>query len=362
MHIWFRILSFCLFSLLSFVSAAQKLQPGFDKAEYLRLMYISAQFGDSAYGATLRPVAAKMLYRSPVTGFDNCWELWKDSTGAIVISIRGTTPQQLSWLANLYAAMVPATGTMILSPKDTFRYALAADSNAAVHVGWLAATGFMAKDVLEKLHACIDTGHKNFLIMGHSQGGAIAYLLTAYLRSLQEQGKLPTFVQFKTYCSAAPKPGNLYFAYDYESKTQSGWSFNVVNSLDWVPQTPFTVQTLQDMPDINPFQDAGKIIKKQKWPGRWAFRYAYGRLTKPSRKALKNYQKFLGDYAGKAARKQLPGLMAPAYANSNDYVRTGVTIVLQADEAYKKKFPQDKRKVFANHFHQQYVYLAKQLP
>jgi predicted esterase len=54
---------------------------------------------------------------------------------------------------------------------------------------------------------------KESYIMGHSQGGAIAYLLTAHLLSLQKENKIPSEIVFKTYCSAAPKPGNLHFAY-----------------------------------------------------------------------------------------------------------------------------------------------------
>lgn len=343
-------------------ASAQTLVPGFDKLEYIRLMHISAQFGSKRYAAALPVTDARLLYSSPVTGFDNCWQLWRDTSGIIIINLRGTTREPISWLANLYAAMVPAKGRIMITDHDTFHYELAQDPRAAVHAGWLAATAFMAKDILQKTDSCYRQGHRNFLIIGHSQGGAIAYLLTAYMRQLQQNGKLPSDIRLKTYCSAAPKPGNLYFAYEYEAMTQNGWAYNVVNSLDWVPQTPFSLQTVSDFPEINPFKNARRLIKKQKWPRRWALHYAYGRLTQPSRKALKHYQKFLGDYAGKMARKNLPGLSVPAYAPTNDYVRTGNTVVLLADDTYKIKFPQDEKNIFCNHFHQQYVYLAAQLP
>ncbi|HPN72156.1 MAG TPA: hypothetical protein PLZ32_21680, partial [Saprospiraceae bacterium] len=77
---------------------------------------------------------------------------------------------------------------------------------------------------MPKIDSLYKTGTKEFLIMGHSQGGAIAYLMTSYLYNLQQLGQLPIDIKFKTYCSAAPKPGNLYYAYEYEAMTQGGWA------------------------------------------------------------------------------------------------------------------------------------------
>jgi hypothetical protein len=51
---------------------------------------------------------------------------------------------------------------------------------------------------------------------------AISYLLTAYLYHLQKSGRLQADIRFKTYASAGPKPGNLYFAYQYEAMTKGG--------------------------------------------------------------------------------------------------------------------------------------------
>jgi heat shock protein HslJ len=324
---------------------------------------VSSQFGDSAYAASTAPEGYTKIYRSPIVGLDNRWELWKGNSGVNVISIRGTTKNNVSWLANFYAAMVPAKGQLHLSKDQTFDYELASHPRAAVHVGWLIATAFLATDMLPRIDSSYKAGTKEFAIVGHSQGGAIAYLLTAYLYHLQRQTKLPADIRFKTYCSAAPKPGNLYFAYEYEALTQEGWAYNVVNSADWVPQTqtPVSIQTLNDFNELNPFTNAKTFIKKQKWPKRWALNYAYGGLTKPSRKALKNYQKYLGQFVSKSVLKNLEGFAPPEYYNSNDYVRTGNTIVLFTDDDYLKEFPQDKKNVFVNHFHGPYLYLANKL-
>lgn len=344
------------------VCYAQRLMPGFDKEEYIALMKVSAQFGDSTYAAKTPPASGyRLLYQSPVMGLDNRWELWQTNTGIPIISIRGTTKSQVSWAANFYAAMVPAKGTMQLSKIENFEYQLAEGANAAVHTGWLIATGFLSIDILKKLDSCYRNGSRNAYIIGHSQGGAVAFLLTAYLRQLQQQGKLPADLQLKTYCSAAPKPGNLYFAYEYEAMTQGGWAYNVVNTEDWVPQTPFSVQTVDDLAKVNPFVNAKAFIRKSKWPERWALSYAYGQLINPGKKARKNYQKYLGRFVSKSIKKALPGFQAPVYFKSSNYVRTGTTIILRPGADYFEKFPGDKKDVFRHHLHEEYIYLADQL-
>ena len=342
---------------------AQPLKPGFDKVEYLELLKVSAQFGDSAYVASFPvPQRYKLAYRSPVMGLDNRWDLWSDNRSVAVISIRGTTANSVSWLSNFYAAMVQAKGKLELGKNDTFTYELAANPKAAVHVGWLVSTAFLAKDILPKIDSCYRAGIKNMLIMGHSQGGAIAYLMMAYLLNGQKQGRIPADIRFKTYCSAGPKPGNLYFAYDYEAATQGGWAYNVVNSADWVPEVPLTIQTINDFNATNPFSGAPAVIKKQKLPQRIVLNYIYNSLSNPALKAQRNYQKFLGQLASKTVKKNLSGYVPPDYYNSSDYVRTGATIVLLADSAYYKQYPDSKEKIFAHHFHPPYLYLAEKLP
>lgn len=339
---------------------AQPLRPGFDRSEYIELMHVSAQFGDSSYVSTLpAPQRFKLAYRSPVIGLDNRWDLWTDNRGTAVVSLRGTTANSVSWLANFYAAMVPAKGELQLSDQEKFTYALASNPKAAVHVGWLVSTAFLSKDILPKLDSVYRQGVKNMLIMGHSQGGAIAFLLTAHLYELQRQGRLPADIRFKTYCSAGPKPGNLYFAYDYEAQTQGGWAYNVVNSADWVPEVPFSIQTVSDFNTTNPFAGADGIIKKQKFVKRIILRSVYNSLSKPAIRAQKNYEKYLGRIASKTVQKNLNGYVPPSYYNSNHYVRTGATIVLPADSAYYRRYPDSKEKVFTHHFHPPYLYLTE---
>jgi hypothetical protein len=343
---------------------AQNLKPYFDKDEYKELLYISAKTNtpDSMVFKIPSPENHKMIYRSKTVGLNNRWDLWLNNDSTIaVISIRGTTGGAESSLENLYAAMVPARGRLIISEADTFNYMLANDEKAAVHIGWLIGTAFLSKDILPKIDSLYKSGIKDFLLMGHSQGGAINYLLTAYLYSLQRQKILPNDIRFKTYCSAAPKPGNLFFAYYYEFITKGGWAFNIVNSADWVPETPVSIQTLNDFNETNLFKNARDEIGKLKFPKNIILKNIYNRLDKPTKKAQKRYEKYLGNMISKTIQKKLPNFVPPQYSGSNNYVRTGNTVILYADENYYKKFIENSSDISVHHNFNAYLYLLENI-
>ena len=355
---------FIFFIITSLPVQGQRLKPGFNKQEFLKMIYLSGRQADTVayYKNIPSPERFRIVYRSPMLGLDNRWDLALSKDSVAAISIRGTTRTNTSWLENFYAAMVPATGSIMLSKEFTFNYQLAQNPQAAVHVGWLLGTAAISRDVVAKIDSCTQLGYRNFMIVGHSQGGAIAYLLTSYVRQLQQQGKLAGRLQFKTYCIAAPKPGNLYYAYDFEAATAGGWAFNVVNTADWVPETPISIQTLQDFNPNNPFIQAPALIKKQKFPRNLVFRYGYNRLNKPTQKARRINQKYLGTLAGKFAKKQLPEFVPPAYFPSANYMRAGTFVILQADAAYYKVYPPTGENVFSHHLLGPYLYLARKLP
>ncbi len=89
--------------------------------------------------------------------------------------------------------------------------------------------------------------------------------------------------------------------------------------------------------------------------------FAYNRLSKPAKKAQRRYQRYLGNIVSKAVKKQLSEFKEPEYYKSNNYVRTGSTVVLYADDAYYKLFPKDNTKVWQHHFVEPYLYLTQQL-
>jgi hypothetical protein len=342
---------------------AQGWKPGFDKHEYIELLKVNAMFGDSTFRAKMpAPSDSKLWYRSPVVGLENRWSLYLRKDSVAIICIRGTTASKESWMANFYSAMVPATGILRLSDTDTFRYHLADNPKAGVHVGWLLSTAYLAKTIVPEIDSFYKSGIKRFIITGHSQGGAIAYLMTAYLYQLRKENVIAGDIQFKTYCSAGPKPGNLFFAYDYEHTTSGGWAYNVVNTADWVPETPVTIQTLHDFNNTNVFAVAPDLFKKQKFPVNLIGKYVFNRLSKPGLKAQRVYEKYLGHYVSKQVIKQLPSFKIPDYNHSTNFVRTGNYVILYADSTYYKKYPDSKSNVFIHHLFQPYLYLAERLP
>jgi|GEM_PF-73936 len=337
---------------------AQPLQPGFIWEEAAEMLRISARFGDSAYvGDFEEPRYFERQYRSESIGLDNMWELWTNAEGNAVINVRGSTKEPISWLANFYASMTPAVGTLERAGYEPFRYRLADDSKASVHTGWLISLAYLESDILTKLDSCYQAGVRGLVITGHSQGGAIGYLLTAHLLQLRRQGRLPANWNIKTYCTAAPKPGNVYFAYDYEFNTREGWAFNLVNAADWVPQVPVSIQRLDDFNPTSPFPGIPAMIREQKFPVNLLLRRVHRKLDKPPRKAVDQYQKYMGYFIAKCVQDVLPELSLPPMAAGLNYSRTGVSVILHPDAEYFRRYPETSDSIFLHHFHQPYWHL-----
>lgn len=354
---------------ISVATFGQVLKPYFDKDEYIELLKINQKTHKpieewTSDTAIAMPQHYSFDSRSEEIAFDNLFDLWVHKTHpTAVFSIRGSIATEASFLANFYAAMIPAKGDIQLDSNLTFKYKLAEDPNAAVHVGWLISTAYLSQSILFKIDSLYSYGIKDFIITGHSQGGGIAYLLTAQLKNLQLDSSIPDDIQFKTYCSAGPKPGNLFFAYEYEKITEGGWAYNVVNVADWVPDVPFSLQTINDFTEVNPFTEAEQTIGTQRFPKKQLLRHIYKKLSQPSLKAQKNYEKFLGEMVAKEVKKQIPSLELPQYYSSNYYVRTGNTIVLVPDDEYYIKYPKetDSLQIWTHHFIEPYLFLANKL-
>jgi pimeloyl-ACP methyl ester carboxylesterase len=340
--------------------SAQVLQPGFDATEYIDVLERSNQQVEPAFRGKLPKEAMyARVYRSPEVGLHNQYEIWLHKDKSIMaINLRGSTSDMDSWLENFYSAMAPATGSLKLTDSFTFHYKFANDPRAAVHIGWTIGIAAMAPDIVDKIRRFHAEGVKQIIIEGHSQGGALAYLLSSYLHYMVADGSLPHDLVIKTYCSAAPKPGNLFYSYDFDYINRGGWAFHVVSPADWVPQTPFTIQTLGDFSKVNPFVHAKKVIRKQPFFARVYISHEYRRLNNSAYRAQHRFEKNLGKRVYKRVRAYLPQYEQPAYIKSGNYAPAGTPVVLQPDEGYYQQFSDSSSNVFIHHLFDAYYYLA----
>jgi hypothetical protein len=352
---------------LSTTLLAQNLSAGFNKHELLEVMYVSARTGgndkyvNNKTNPIPEPETYKRVYRSPEIAFDNLWELWCNNNNTAIITVRGSTAKSESWLANFYAAMIPAKGEITTAEGEKLSYCFSENPQALVHAGWTISTSYLMQDIIPRIDSIYKTGIKDIIITGHSQGGAIAYLLTAEILHKINNGSLPKDLQIKTYCTAAPRVGNLYFAYDFEQKTQGGWAFNIINPLDWVPEMPLSVQTTEDFNAINPFAKVSDRFKREKLPKRIALKRIYKLLKKHPEKAVTNYQNFLGDKLTPGVYNAIGEIILPDFSKCMHYVRTGQSFILQPNEVYHKKYPHNPDKIFTHHSHHAYICLINQI-
>lgn len=344
-----------LLLLAPFAIHARQLQPGFDGNEFRKMFQVSAYQLDTPWTKIKFPYPAgyNMVYRSLTIGLDNRWDMWMSSDSVGVISIRGTTGTNESWLENFYAGMIPATGTLNMGNGRLFNYKLAADSLAYVHIGWTIGMASIADEVVAQVNMQYKKGIRNFIIMGHSQGGAIGFLLYSYLHYLPES-VLPHDIQFKVYGSGVPKPGNQKFAYDFDFISRGGWAFRIVNSIDWVPECPFSVQTITDMSKGNPFADPERAGLKG--PAKIVANHFIRKMNRKAKQAEKRFRKYLAVKTGKFVRKKIPGMPKQEYVKSMAYATCGSPIILVPDAHYFETYP-DKGGIFTNHYFGPYYYL-----
>jgi len=338
------------------------LHPGFDGREYRELLdyaFHGTLTSDTTRTMTAASERYTLEYRSPEAGMRNRWDLWvRADRHVAVMAIRGTIGDRLSWLENFYAAMVPATGSVQLSDSTHFDYRLSADEKAMVHVGWLLGLAYLSPTMLAQLRRVYAEGIHDIIIFGHSQGAALAFLTRSWFYYLQQKGDLPADIEFKTYCSAAPKPGNAFYAYDFDFITRGGWGFTVVNAADWVPETPFSIQTLSDINPVNPFNNFDNSLQKEAFLVRLYIRGEYNKLERRTRKADNAFRSVLGNSVYKQVKRSLPQLREPVYSNGSNYQRAGVPIVLEPDSAYYHLFPDSPDRVFMHHGFEPYFWLS----
>ena len=228
--------------------------PGFQLAEALDLLAMCANVEDEATSPIPpAPAGWTLVFDSPVIGtFDEKWQLWRSAAGPWAIALRGTVMRAGSIFEDLISILVGANGIITVGPHP-IPYRFAADAAAGVHLGFALGTLLLLKDrehgILAQL-AARGVAPGDVYITGHSQGAAMATLLRSYLEYAPDA---PAGYAYKTYVFAQPKPGNGHYALDFDARfANRELAFRVTNSLDWVPQVPFTLEFLQDVDRPNP--------------------------------------------------------------------------------------------------------------
>ena len=235
-----RILISC-FALSVCVQLSAQLENGFNKEEVREMIAICNSFSFiELYNSdeAILPKGYEKIYTSGVFGMDNKYQIYKKGDLA-VISFRGSTSRKLSLLENANSAMVPAQGVIRISGEDFF-YCFAQDTAAAVHSGYALGMAYLSKDLLYHINVLNNQGIYNIIITGHSQGGAIANMLRAYLENLSHY-EISKKNIFKTYAFAAPMVGNKNFIAEYNAcYCTNNSSFNIIIPSDPVPDMPFS--------------------------------------------------------------------------------------------------------------------------
>ena len=178
--------------LLWHISCAQQhtaFVKGFNPAECDELLKLTNAFLDTAKTNTFKGFLPgyRFVYRSGSVGLDNAWDLWIREDSTVVMMLRGTTANAKSIMADFFCAVYPARGQIVLRKADTLDYVLAKSAKAAVHGGFLIGFAFLAEDMRPKVDSLYSAGYRNFMVSGHSQGGALCYLVSAWLLNQEER-------------------------------------------------------------------------------------------------------------------------------------------------------------------------------
>jgi hypothetical protein len=343
------------------IIAQNKLKPGFDAHEFLDVLNLEWTHQDigNNYAHAIVPPNYQRVFRSPEVGLKNKFDFWlrDDSVGVICLryTVGGT-----SWLENFYSGMIKAQGSLQLNDSTIFNYKFSNDEKAFVHHGWTIGIGHLAPLVTNVINEYYNKGVKEIIIVGHSQGAALAFLMRSYLQ-YAPKSILPSDIKYKVYCCAAPKPGNLFYAYDFDFITRNGWAYRIVSTSDWVPQTPFSIQSIGDLHPANPFANKKQLMKKgvNNPLIRWYVNHAINDMESAAQKVNRKYEKYLTKRMGSVIKKSLKEYQNPTIEKSNFYMPSGVPIVLQADSAYNAKFKFDGKNVFLHHTFEPYIYLTE---
>lgn len=300
---------------------ANQFQPGFKLDEAKSLVDLSinlnepdgskeAQGWELVFDGTHDPDAPAAKGVGP---YENAWRLWQKQGEAntYAIAIRGTIESKASIKEDLLATTLDANSVQLnLGQNQTLQFRLANTGSAETHLGFsygVAVLMFHKKVGILQAIKNLPAGSKLY-ITGHSQGAALATLAHSFLYYAIRENRygLPAF-SLKSYVFAQPKPGNWQYAMDFAKIAgNQGFSYTINNVLDWVPQTPISIEFVDE-----PSKDI-------------AAEYMKG-LSSGKRAIVQVGINRLQDVRGKIAAAVKEGVekKIQGYAANLDYVQTG---------------------------------------
>lgn len=305
-----RISIFAVFFVSLQVSA--QLKNGFEPSEARDMIALCNSFTFlDLYNsdAAIIPAGYKKVYTSGVFGMDNKYQVYRKGDLG-VLNFRGSTEKSISWMENIYSAMIPAKGFIVMQ-GDTFYYRFSEHPQAAVHAGYALGTAYLAKDIIRQITYMNTQGIYHFILTGHSQGGSLVHLIRAYLESVKGS-EISEKNKFKTYAFANPMVGNQAFVDDYTSHFCSdNTSFSIVNPQDPVVNMPLTYGNYSPENILASLMSRETLDVKQ---------MVMGMLLQKYEKDVSAYVQSVSDKLNKQISKELGDVKMPPYLKEIKYV------------------------------------------
>jgi len=256
------------------------------------------------------PKGYKKRFTSGVFGMDNKYQIYETENKA-VICFRGSTDKKISWMENVYSSMIPAKGEIKLE-QELFIYDFSNDKNAGVHAGYALGIAFLAQDVINNIKSLNYDGIYNITITGHSQGGALAILLRAYLENLPKN-VISEKNHFKTYAFAHPKVGNVEFVKSYTATCKKGTSYSIVNVKDFIPKMPLSAENQKNM---STKESVSRLLLDESYDVKDA---AMGTLNKIFGGTINDVINYTSESALKQISNKVGDVEMPKYIENDDY-------------------------------------------
>lgn len=362
--------SFLVLSLLLSLSVfsgfrAQNWPSGFDPVAFLRYTSLNQAFGDTIDTLKLgREIDGYVCeYLSEPLALDYCWAKWMHELHVPVLAVRGTIQTRKSWLANGFAGMFPARDT-IRNIDEIWPYCFAEHPEARVHAGWAIGSVLLSHDMLPHILEIAKTGKREIVLTGHSQGGALVWLLSMQFYFWQQQGILPSDLKFTVYTIGSPKPGNLWFAREFLTKYPPERAFNVFSNPDVVPLLPPTLQYIDPEAEGYGFHTGRKDFTDDNHSAIYSSLFSRARkFQRPLRKAAKKYHFILGNFAGVTVHRYLDSYQWPKTISDFNYHHVGTPVMLVPDADYLAFFNADSaNSIFAHHSLSSYRWFFEKHP